>query len=80
MANHGKVTPAMKKDLTFDVTLSYSHDMIPTISAERIIFEIEVLRKRLDELTERVTPLLQNYSANNQHQQIFIKKTAHSIN
>ena len=70
----------MKKDLTFDGISSYSHDMMPTVSAERIIFEIEVLRKRLDELTKRITPLLHNPANYNQHQQILIKRTAYSIN
>ena len=86
MARRDKITPAMKKDLTFDGASSYSHDMmpipnsLPTVSAERIIFEIEVLRKRLDELTKRITPLLHNSKNNNQHQQILIKRTAYSIN
>ena len=79
MTRRGKVTPTMKKDLTFDGISSYSHDMMPTVSAERIIFEIEVLRKRLDELTKRITPLLNCSANNNQHQQILIKRTAYSI-
>lgn len=70
----------MKKHLTGGTTSSYSHHMShPVITAERMLFEIEILKHRLDELTKRVTPLL-HASEEMTNKQILINKATKTVN